>query len=129
MKSKNAVQLPLLFAAMLACSPAIADPGQDDAMRKLANKSGCFICHGIELDSKGPEGLKPIGPPWKAVSARYKDDSKAAQNLTQAVMGGTSLYNRHWKEQTSGVAMPPNGVAISEDDAQKLVNWILGLAK
>ena len=44
-------------------------------------------------------------------------------------MGGTSVYNRHWKEESSGVAMPPNGVAISEDNARKLVDWILALEK
>jgi cytochrome c len=44
-------------------------------------------------------------------------------------MGGTSPYNRHWKAESSGIAMPPNGVAISEADAAKLVDWILGLQK
>lgn len=129
MKSRKAIHLSLLIAAMAASSPSFADSKQDDAIRQLANKSGCFICHGIELDAKGPAGLKPVGPPWKAVAARYKGDKSASKNLTAAVMGGTSLYSRHWKEESSGVAMPPNGVAISEADAKKLVDWILSLAK
>lgn len=129
MKNNKAIHLSLAIAALAACGPALADAAQDEAMRQLANKSGCFICHAIELDAKGPQGLKPIGPPWKAVAARYQGDENARNNLTLAVMGGTSLYNRHWKEQTSGVAMPPNGVAISESDARRLVDWILGLGK
>lgn len=129
MRYKDAIHLPLLLAAMVASSAAFADSKQDAAIRQLANKSGCFICHAIELDATGPEGLKPVGPPWKAVAARYKGDKNARKNLTTAVMGGTSLYNRHWKEESSGVAMPPNGVAISEADAKKLVDWILALPK
>ena len=129
MNSKNAIRFSLLVATMAANSFAFADAKQDDALRQLANKSGCFICHAIELDAKGPEGLKPVGPPWKAIAARYKGDKNARKNLTAAVMGGTSVYNRHWKEESSGVAMPPNGVAISEADAKKLVDWILSLSK
>ncbi|MBI5790691.1 MAG: c-type cytochrome [Rhodocyclales bacterium] len=129
MKSKNALRLSLSVAALLATGSAFADAKADDAARQLATRSGCFICHAIELDARGPEGLKPVGPPWKAVAARYKGDKDAQKNLTAAVMGGTSLYNRHWKEESSGVAMPPNGVAISEADAAKLVAWILGLQK
>lgn len=127
MSFKYAVHVPLLIAAVAASSPVWADAKQDDAIRQLANKSGCFICHAIELDAKGPEGLKPVGPPWKAVAARYKGDKNARQDLTTAIMGGTSIYNRHWKDESSGVAMPPNGVAISEADARKLVDWILTL--
>lgn len=127
MNSRNAIRLSLQVAALVASSAVFADAKQDDANRQLANKSGCFICHAIELDAKGPEGLKPVGPPWKAIAARYKGDKNARKNLTTAIMGGTSLYNRHWKEESSGVAMPPNGVAISEADAKKLVDWILSL--
>lgn len=129
MKSKNALRLSLPVAALLATGSVFADAKADDAARQLAIRSGCFICHAIELDAKGPEGLKPVGPPWKAVAARYKGDKDAKKNLTMAVMGGTSLYNRHWKDESSGVAMPPNGVAISEADAAKLVDWILSLHK
>jgi cytochrome c len=129
MNSKNAIRLSLLVATMAASSFAFADAKPDEALRQLANKSGCFICHAIELDAKGPEGLKPVGPPWKAIAARYKGDKDARNNLTTAVMGGTSVYNRHWKDESSGVAMPPNGVAISEADAKKLVDWILSLPK
>ena len=43
-------------------------------------------------------------------------------------MSGSSLYASHWKGQVSGVAMPPNAVAITEPDARALVSWILTLA-
>ena len=129
MNSKNALRMSLSVATLLASGSAFADAKADDAARQLAMRSGCFICHAIELDARGPEGLKPVGPPWKAVAARYKDDKEARKNLTAAVMGGTSPYNRHWKAESSGIAMPPTGVAISEADAAKLVDWILSLQK
>lgn len=125
---KNALNRKLILAvALSAATPLVLADARDDAMRHLASKSGCFICHGIELDAKGPDGLKPVGPPWKAIGPRYKGDKNAVKTLTAAVMGGTSPYSRHWKDETSGVAMPPNGVAIREDDAKKLVEWILKL--
>ncbi|MBI4986113.1 MAG: cytochrome C552 [Rhodocyclales bacterium] len=129
MKRKYAIHLSILIAALIGGGPAAADAKRDEAMRGLAIKSGCFICHAIELDAKGPEGLKPVGPPWKAIAARYKGQPHAVKTLTAAVMGGTSPYNRHWQDEASGVAMPPNGVAISAGDAKKLVDWILGLDK
>jgi len=125
----NALRLSLSVAALLSAGSAVADAKADDAARQLATRSGCFICHAIELDAKGPEGLKPVGPPWKAVAARYKGIKDARKNLTTAVMGGISPYNRHWKDESSGIAMPLNGVAISEADVVKLVDWILGLQK
>lgn len=128
MKSKTAILSSLLIVAGTWSGMAVAD-AKDDAMRHLASKSGCFICHGIELDAKGPDGMKPVGPPWKAIAARYKGDKAAVKNLTAAVMGGTSPYSRHWKDEASGVAMPPNGVAITELDAKKLVEWMLKLDK
>lgn len=79
------------------------------------------LCHLVLVD-----GL--FVPPG-ARAARYKSDKNASKNLTTAVMAGTSLCNRHWKDESSGAAMPPNGVAISEADAKRLVAWILTLDK
>lgn len=126
MKRASPLKAILPAALLLATSLAQAD-AKEYAMRHLASKSGCFICHGIDMDAKGPDGLKPVGPPWKAVAERYRGDKSAVKRLTAEVMGGTSPYARHWKDETSGVAMPPNGMAIREDDAQKLVEWILGM--
>ena len=104
-----------------------ANAAGDEAMRSLASKSGCFICHGIEKDAKGPDGMKPVGPPFKAVAERYKGDKNAAKTLLGEVLAGTSPYSRHWKDDASGIAMPPNGVTVPEVDAKKIVDWILHL--
>lgn len=118
--------LPILSALLLA-APAWAAAGDDDAVIKLATGAGCMTCHHIEPGAKGPNGLPPIGPAWKDVAAKYASVKGAQQQLTATVMAGSSPYESHWKDKVSGLAMPPNKVAISEVDAAKVVAWILAL--
>ena len=119
---------PLLLAAQIAAAagPACAARA-DDAMLKLANTSGCMTCHHIEPGAKGPDGLAPIGPAWRDVAAKYQGQKGAQDKLTQTVMAGSNPYESHWKGKVSGLAMPPNAVAIKPADAKKLVHWILSL--
>ena len=124
----NTLQAPLaLLVLALATTAAQADQAKDDAMLALATKSGCMTCHHIEPGAKGPDGLAPIGPAWKDVGAKYKSDKQAADTLTQIVLKGSNPYDSHWKGKASGLAMPPNAVAIKEADARDLVKWILAL--
>jgi cytochrome c len=122
--------IPLLALVATAglSQTALAD-AKDDAMLKLATGSGCMTCHHIEPGAKGPDGLPPIGPAWKDVSAKYKGQKGAQKQLTATVMAGSNPYESHWKGKVSGLAMPPNKVAINEADAGKLVGWILGLSE
>lgn len=115
------------LALMTATSALAADKAKDDAMLKLATTSGCMTCHQIDPGAKGPEGLPPIGPAWKDVAAKYKSDKTAQTKLTQTVLKGSNPYDSHWKGKASGLAMPPNAVAIKEADAKQLVGWILSL--
>ena len=120
---------PALVALLLAGAsalPALA-AGADDANLKLATSSGCMTCHHIEPGAKGPDGLPPIGPAWRDVSAKYKGQKGAVDALTRTVMTGSNPYDSHWKGKVSGLAMPPNAVAIKEADAKQLVKWILSL--
>ena len=116
-------------AAGLFIQSAWADAKRDEEMKKLAATSGCVACHSVEPGAKGPDGLAPVGPAWKDVAAKYKGDKGAAAQLTNTVMQGSNPYHSHWKGKVSGLAMPPNDVAIKEADARKLVDWILSLAK
>ena len=118
----------LAVASLLAAGTVTAaDASRDDAMLKIAGNAGCMTCHHVEPGAKGPEGLPPIGPAWRDVAAKYKGDKAAAANLTQIVLKGSNPYDSHWKGKASGLAMPPNAVAIQAADAKKLVGWILGL--
>jgi len=116
---------PLLLL-LLAAVPALA-AGNDEAMTALARNAGCLTCHHVEPGAKGPDGLPPIGPAWRDVAAKYKGVKGAQAQLTGIVMKGSNPYDSHWKGQASGLAMPPNAVAIKEADAKKLVEWILAL--
>lgn len=118
--------LPILSALLLA-APAWAAAGDDEAVIKLATGAGCMTCHHIEPGAKGPNGLPPIGPAWRDVAGKYASVKGAQQQLTATVMAGSSPYESHWKDKVSGLAMPPNKVAISEADAAKVVAWILAL--
>ena len=124
---KTRTQALAAAIALLASGAALADKAKDDAMLALATKSGCMTCHHIEPGAKGPDGLAPIGQAWKDVGAKYKSDKQAADTLTQIVLKGSNPYDSHWKGKASGLAMPPNAVAIKEADARDLVKWILAL--
>ena len=115
-----------LSAALLAAT-AWAGPAEDQAALKLATGAGCMTCHNIEPGAKGPNGMAPIGPAWRDVAAKYKSVKGAQQQLTATVLAGSSPYESHWKDEVSGLAMPPNKVAISQTDAAQLVSWILAL--
>lgn len=115
-------------AALLAGTPNLARAAKDDdGMLKLANASGCMTCHHIDPGAKGPDGLAPVGPAWREVAAKYHGQKDAQAKLTQTVLAGSSPYDSHWKGKVSGLAMPPNKVAISDADAKRLVKWILAL--
>jgi len=119
----------LICALLLAgtAGAAVAAESREDAMLKLATTSGCMTCHHIEPGGKGPDNLPPIGPAWKDVATKYKGQKNAAKQLTATVLAGSNPYESHWKGKVSGLAMPPNKVAITEADASKLVHWILTL--
>ncbi|CAM3767498.1 c-type cytochrome [Roseateles saccharophilus] len=117
-----------LLALSITALPVWAAPAAEDAaMLKLATGSGCMTCHHIEPGAKGPEGLAPIGPAWRDVATKYRSVADAQNQLTRTVMTGSNPYSSHWKGKVSGLAMPPNEVAIKEADARLLVGWILKL--
>lgn len=119
----------LITLAAMALALPLAARAADEPMLTLARTSGCLTCHKVDAGAKGPEGLAPIGPAWRDVASRYAGVQGAADSLTRTVMTGSNPYSSHWKGKASGLAMPPNEVAIGEPDARKLVEWILSLEK
>jgi len=120
----------LLLAAALPVAlaqPVLAANDNDAVMKALASKSGCFTCHHIEPGSKGPNGMAPVGPDWQDVADKYRGNPDAVDALTHTVMTGSNPYASHWKGRVSGLAMPPNAVAVTEADARRLVQWILAM--
>jgi len=103
----------LTVLAMSAASAAVLS--QDDALA-LAKKSGCLTCHKIEA--------KLIGPAWKDVAAKYKDDAGARAMLLEKVRKGG---RGNWSELTHNMMMPPAPARVSDDDIANLVDFIMSL--
>ena len=121
-----AVSLVLMGVATGAAASPLA-PADNPAMLALASRSGCLTCHSVKSQPSADQTTKPIGPAWQSVAVKYKGQHDAAQKLLVTVMNGSNPYASHWSGKVSGLAMPPNQVAISSHDAEQLVNWILSL--
>jgi cytochrome c len=88
--------------ALSAAAPALADLA-------LANSKNCMSCHAVER--------KVLGPAFKDVAARYKDNKDAPGVLATKIMkGGAGVWGP--------VPMPANN-QVSEADAKKLAAWVL----
>jgi len=104
----------LIAIAGALCAASGAQAALDNAAAEaMMKKNGCAGCH--EVDKK------VIGPAFRDVAAKYKNDKDAAAKLRVKVKkGGTHV----WGE----AAMPPN-VLASDNDIKELVDWILTLKK
>ena len=107
--------LSISAAAILALAAvqAHAEEGLE-----LAKKSGCLACHSVEK--------KIVGPAWQDVSNKYKGDAGAKARLIEKIKKGGK---GNWTEVTGGVPMPPYSPRVAEADIEKLVDFVLGLAK
>lgn len=85
-----------------AAAPALADLA-------LATSKNCMSCHAVER--------KVLGPSFRDVAAKYKDDKGAVDALASKIMkGGSGVWGP--------VPMPANN-QVSEADAKKLAAWVL----
>ncbi len=115
MKIKR-ICLVLMGAGILAMNP-VTHADEDEA-KGIAKKSGCFACHSIEK--------KVVGPAWRDVSKRYKGDEGARERLIKKVHTGGK---GNWTEVTGGMPMPPYSPRVSDEDIEKLVDFVLSLEK
>ena len=93
-----------LVAAVAVTAPAFAD-------QALATAKNCMACHAVDK--------KVLGPAYKDVAAKYKDDKGAVAKLTEKVLkGGSGVWGP--------IPMPANA-QVNEAEAKKLVTWILSL--
>ena len=101
----------LMLAGLIAATTAYADDDTANTL-KLAQQKNCLTCHAIDH--------KVIGPAYKDVAAKYKDDKGAPARLAAKVKaGGGGVWG--------AMAMPPN--AVSDAEADTLVKWVLSQNK
>jgi cytochrome c len=79
------------------------------ASDELAKKHACFACHTLDK--------KMVGPSYKEVAAKYRDDKSAPAKLADKVKNGSQGV---W----GTVPMPPN-TTVPDADVNALVKWIL----
>lgn len=94
----------LTAALTISASAFAADDGE-----ALYKKSGCAACHKVDG--------KAVGPSFKDVAAKYKDDKGAQTKLEAKVRSGGS-------GSFGSMAMPPQK-GISDPDLKTVVSWIL----
>ena len=100
----------LLLLTLGGAGLAVAGVTAADDQLKLATDKGCTACHAVDK--------KVIGPAYKDVAKKYKGDAKAADTLVAKVeKGGSGVWGQ--------IPMPPN--KVTDDEAKKLVAWILSL--
>lgn len=81
-----------------------------DPAEALAQKSGCLMCHGIQN--------AVLGPSYKDVANKYKDDKAAESKLVEKVkVGGSGVWGK--------MPMPANSPKVKDDDIKTIVKWIL----
>jgi cytochrome c len=111
-----AVPLAALACAgsLISARPAAAaGDSKPSPGRSLAQRHGCLGCHATEAQL--------VGPSYRAVQERYRDQPAAAAELTRHIRAGGS---GRWGQ----VAMPPQA-QLGEADARRLAAWILSGAK
>ena len=97
----------ILAAGLLATGVTGVVNAQDAA--KLAAEKACMACHAIDK--------KLVGPGYKDVAAKYKDNAKAEAILVKKVLkGGVGVWGQ--------IPMPANA-SLKEDEAKLLVKWVL----
>jgi cytochrome c len=99
---------PVLAAFALATTcPALAG----EAAPELAEKFRCLACHRVDEAN--------VGPAFREVAKRYKDDAEAMEKLVAKVKkGGRGNWGK--------IPMPAN--ELSDGDLRTLVRWVLQAA-
>lgn len=99
------------LALILAAAAAIPASFPVQAQEALAKKYACLACHAVDK--------KLVGPAYKDVAAKYRNDPGAAARLAEKVKKGSQGT---WGQ----VPMPPNS-SVPDADVKALVRWILSL--
>ena len=81
------------------------------AAEVLAKKSACLTCHAVDK--------KLVGPPFKEIAAKYRDDKTAEAKLIDKIKkGGSGVW---------GPIPMPASTQIKEDEGKTLAQWILSM--
>jgi cytochrome c len=101
--------MTVLAAAAAVTLSAGAHAADAKAAEALAKNSGCLACHTVDK--------KLIGPSYKDIAAKYRNDKGAEANLVKKVKaGGKGVWG--------DIPMSPNA-HVKDEDIKTIVQWIL----
>jgi cytochrome c len=103
------IRLITLFSAAALLSSVQTPVFADQA---LATAKNCMACHAVDK--------KMVGPSYKDVSAKYKDNKDAVKMLAEKIQKGSTPGKGNW----GAVPMPANP-QVSEAEATKLAAWVM----
>jgi cytochrome c len=103
----------VLVTSVMVSAALLAAAGNALASEALAKKQGCLACHAVDK--------KVLGPSYQDVAAKYKGQKDAQAKLVEKVKNGGSGT---WGQ----IPMPPNA-ALSDEDLNTLVKWVLATKK
>ena len=121
----TAYQPPLLALLALAAPLAVQAAPLNTEMTRRATDYGCMLCHWARAPRPALESMPPPAPSFDEIGDRYRGRRGAEDRLVGIVMRGSGMKNRHWEGKTSAFQMPPNQPEIGEEEARKLIRWIL----
>jgi cytochrome c len=105
------IRLITLFSVAAALisvqTPVFAD-------QALAQAKNCMACHAVDK--------KMVGPSYKDVSTKYKDNKDAVKMLAEKIQKGSTPGKGNW----GAVPMPANP-QVNEADATKLAAWVMSV--
>lgn len=98
-----------VIAALAAVGILLA--GGVQAQEQKAQAAGCMTCHALDK--------KVVGPAYKEVANKYRNDKGAEAKLVAKVKnGGKGVWG--------DIPMPPNA-HVKDEDIKGIVHWILSL--
>ena len=106
--ARSALMMTTLVASLAITSPS---PGVAATPDALAVSSGCGACHALDK--------KLMGPPYKAIAARYKGDAKAPAMLAGKVRSGGK------GARGPAPMLPVDQKKIGDADLNAVIAWIL----
>ena len=79
------------------------------AVAELVKANGCYSCHSA--------AEKIVGPAFKDIATKYKDDKGAVATLAQSIQYGS-------KGKWGRIPMPPHST-LSSGDLKAMAGWVL----
>jgi len=100
------------YLVMLATGLVFAGNAFAESGEVLAKNNNCLPCHALDK--------KAVGPSFKEIAAKYKND-KGAQTALEKKMrsGGSGAWGK--------MPMPPTAMSVSDGDIKSIVQWVLSL--